>query len=543
MKSIAFLFTLLSTLFSHAMIFETVYVESPTDTDGDGKKDLIYVSIERPRGATNIPTFYKITPYSHGGNQTKMHPVDVEYLPQDKKSRNKRLKSSAIKDNITIQENSFLDGFAKISAHSLGTGNSTGCPTIGDMNETLAAKSVIDWLNGDARAFDKDGAEVFATWASGNVGMMGVSYNGTLPTMVAATGVEGLKAIVPIAAISNWYDYYRANGLVVNPGGYIGEDADILGKFVVRRNACGREINEIAKSMGREHGDYHEFWQERDYLPLARNIKAATFIVHGQSDWNVKQKHAIDLWNALPQETPKRMFLHSGGHTNPGNRDYKDNVEKWFRHFVAGTETDVLNNDPIKVQEVGSSRIYTQKSWPHEATVKRKISFGHNDKLYRIEDHGSKQSMKNIVSSPDVSSSRRFSVVSDKLKEDVLLSGTPHVSLELSVRNRSAANLSVAIVEYGLFNTAKIITRGWADPQNYADIEHGEKLNNEKFYIVRFNIEPKQYTFSKGKRVGIIVTSTDYNYTLRPSTGTILDLKTGRNTYIELNTDKELVLK
>ena len=42
--------------------------------------------------------------------------------------------------------------------------------------------------------------------------MIGVSYNGTLPNAVAATGVRGLETIVPIAAISSWYDYYRANG-------------------------------------------------------------------------------------------------------------------------------------------------------------------------------------------------------------------------------------------------------------------------------------------------------------------------------------------
>ena len=47
--------------------------------------------------------------------------------------------------------------------------------------------------------------------------MTGVSYNGTLPNQVATTGVEGLKTIIPVSAISSWYDYYRANGLVVAP--------------------------------------------------------------------------------------------------------------------------------------------------------------------------------------------------------------------------------------------------------------------------------------------------------------------------------------
>lgn len=44
---------------------------------------------------------------------------------------------------------------------------------------------------------------------------MGVSYNGTLPNAVASTGVAGLETIVPIAAISSWYQYYRNDGAVV----------------------------------------------------------------------------------------------------------------------------------------------------------------------------------------------------------------------------------------------------------------------------------------------------------------------------------------
>ena len=37
---------------------------------------------------------------------------------------------------------------------------------------------------------------------------------------------------MPIAAISSWYDYYRANGGCVAPGGYQGEDADVLAQYV-----------------------------------------------------------------------------------------------------------------------------------------------------------------------------------------------------------------------------------------------------------------------------------------------------------------------
>ena len=70
--------------------------------------------------------------------------------------------------------------------------------------------------------------------------MIGTSYNGTLPIAVASTGVEGLEAIVPISAISDWYDYYRANGMVrARRAGFQGEDLDVLAdvRLLARRRA------------------------------------------------------------------------------------------------------------------------------------------------------------------------------------------------------------------------------------------------------------------------------------------------------------------
>ena len=52
--------------------------------------------------------------------------------------------------------------------------------------------------------------------------MIGKSYDGTLANGVAATGVEGLKTIVPVSAISAWYNYSRTGGVRHNtnyPGG------------------------------------------------------------------------------------------------------------------------------------------------------------------------------------------------------------------------------------------------------------------------------------------------------------------------------------
>ena len=64
--------------------------------------------------------------------------------------------------------------------------------------------------------------QVVADWHNGSSAMIGKSYDGTLANGVAATGVEGLKTIVPVSAISAWYHYSRTGGVRHNtnyPGG------------------------------------------------------------------------------------------------------------------------------------------------------------------------------------------------------------------------------------------------------------------------------------------------------------------------------------
>ena len=104
-------------------------------------------------------------------------------------------------------------GYAVVLLDMVGTNNSTGCPQTGDPSEHLSAVAGIDWLNGRRPGYDKDGNLVFASWHNGKTGMIGKSYDGTLANGAASTGVDGLSTIVPISAISSWYDYARSNGI------------------------------------------------------------------------------------------------------------------------------------------------------------------------------------------------------------------------------------------------------------------------------------------------------------------------------------------
>ena len=112
--------------------------------------------------------------------------------------------------------------------------------------------------------------------------MIGKSYDGTLSNGVAATGVEGLKTIVPVSAISDWYLYSRTGGVRHNtnyPGGSLnptvttdGNPNNPPGVNLPRRlqqgnpptGPCADEnalLNNDANSDGGDgdaHGDYQQ---------------------------------------------------------------------------------------------------------------------------------------------------------------------------------------------------------------------------------------------------------------------------------------------
>lgn len=141
-------------------------------------------------------------------------------------------------------------GFAAVYAAGIGTMDSDGFRTCGSKEETESTTAIIEWLAGNRKAFiDKtSGIEIKAWWCNKHVAMTGKSYLGTLATAAATTGVEGLSTIISEAAISNWYDYYRDGGLVVAPGGFPGEDADVLAEDCFSRRKQSGDFLHVKKT-------------------------------------------------------------------------------------------------------------------------------------------------------------------------------------------------------------------------------------------------------------------------------------------------------
>ena len=532
-------------------INEEAWVESEVDSDRDGRPDLVHVDVSRvpeTAGGLKVPVLMEMSPYYAGGTEVTNWPVDHEIgdPPTEKPGWPAYSPTNRTSPRISGSlENTWVPrGFAVVHAEGLGSGWSEGCPTSGGENESLAGKAVVDWLNGRATAYTAPdrATTVAADWTTGSVGMIGTSYNGTLPIGVASTGVEGLDAIVPVSAISNWYNYYRSNGAVRAPGGYQGEDLDVLADYVYTRfdqEICQPIIDELRANQDRVTGDASPFWAERDYLADADRIQAATLVAHGLNDWNVMTKNASDLYEALKaRDVPHQIYLHQGGH---GGNPTDTMLNRWFTRYLYDVENGV--EQLPKAYVVREDRTLTEYAeWPDPAAEQVKLKFApaaapDGVGTLAVSRDGSRAT-ENLIDDATLtasalaaaeSSPNRLAYRTAVLGEPLRLSGTPSVSLELSV-DRAKANLTALLVEYPATGSPKIITRGWMDVENRGSAFVTEPVVPGQAYTFDVAFEPKDYVFAAGSRIGVVVMSSDFEYTVRPAPGTELTLSPSAST-------------
>ncbi|WP_307832163.1 Xaa-Pro dipeptidyl-peptidase [Prauserella cavernicola] len=516
------------------VVRENLWVRAPVDSDRDGVDDEVHVEIVRPKATEDglrVPVVYQASPYYAGGNDVANHNVDVELHVPDGHGKPKP------QIEWRYEEYLLARGFAVVYGESLGSGASTGCPTTGGENETIGARSVVDWLNGRAPARDAEGTPVAAEWSTGKTAMMGVSYNGTLPNAVASTGVEGLETIVPIAAISDWYDYYREDGAVVAPGGYQGEDADVLAEYVYTREdreVCRPVIDELAREQDRVTGDRNAFWDERDYLDDAHRVRASVLVVHGLNDWNVTTSQAAKWYAALGEAgVERKIWWHQSGHSDPytlRQQEWLRTLNRWFSHYLYDVDNGIESEPRSTVQREDLSWA-DEADWPAPGTrdATAYLRPGGPDRggldvggplrgkpvVERLTDDATK-TVEQLVDAD--SSANRLAYSSEPARKPVRLSGTAEVDLEVSF-DRPAANVTGVLVDRAPDGTSTVITRGWTDPQNRTSPHRTRPIKPGKSYDVTFELQPKDYVLAKGHRLEFALLSSDHDFTLRPEPG------------------------
>ena len=540
-------------------IREDLWVETSFDTDGDGKPDRMHVDVTRPAQTNDglqLPVIYETSPYYAGtaGNDPELFwnvkheigevPTPPKHVEVVRRGERPIISNSQVRTWVPR-------GYIVVHSSSPGTGLSDGSPTVGGDNESLAPMAVIEWLAGKDNGYkDRTGDEkMHAFWSTGNVGMTGTSYNGTLPLAAATTGVEALKAIIPVAPNTSYYHYYRSNGLVRSPGGYLGEDIDVLYEFIhsgeeSKRAYGNRTIRdeEMRAQMDRATGDYNAFWAGRDYLNDMAPMKAALLMSHGFNDWNVMPEHSYRIYNkAREMGLPVQIYYHQGGHGGPPPISM---MNRWFTRYLFEIENGVEQDPKAWIVREGDDRLsptpYPDYPNPLSEDVVVHLTKGGNTQGGLTTN---KSSRKKEMLIDDVSlageylarvksSPHRLLYTTPVLSDDLHISGTASITLSLS-SSEPAANLSVWLVslpwndEDNASIYDNIITRGWADPQNHESIYTSQPLKPGEFYDITFELQPDDQIIPAGQQLGLMIFSSDREFTLHPTPGTELkiDLK------------------
>jgi X-Pro dipeptidyl-peptidase len=597
---------------STTWVREELWVETEFDTDGDGKKDRMHVDVTRPAQTNSeglkVSVIYESSPYFAGTSGPRANLWNVKQELGAKPTprvHQPEIPFEAVRPRIS---NDLVDewlprGFAVVHSEAPGTGLSQGCPTVGDSPERLAPKAVIDWLNGRARGFTSrtGDAEVKATWSTGKVGMIGTSYNGTLPLAAATTGVDGLEVVIPVSPNTSYYHYYRTNGLVRHPGGWLGEDIDFLYDFIhsgdtATRAYCNRTYRDglfaAAGHRDRTTGDFNDFWETRDLLPHVKNIRSAVLLAHGLNDWNVVPEHSLRVYEEMKAHgLPVSIYLHQGGH---GGNPPANMVNRWFSHYLYGVDNGVekephawiVHEEAVQAAQAktiaereaqiaaaraagdstagrgpaGTRAMRARRNRPERtrptpyadfpvpgsvAVVLHPVAGGGSVGALATSASGS-QGKEKLVDDVSFSGSalaaagsspHRLLYATAVLADSVHISGTPRIKLRLAA-SKPAANLTVWLVQLPFDSTTigtdiqeSLITRGWADPQNYRSLTDGgnydsklpgEKLVPGKFYDLTFDLQPSDEIIPAGKRIGVMIMSSDREFTLWPAAGTEL---------------------
>ena len=401
-----------------------VYVESDYDMDGDGKRDLVKAFIHVPRSAVEgnykAATLYEARPYCAGVQadgydhmkeveSKEYRKIDFADLDKEVPARipegmisamdlalkadpadwyypDKGNNNSMVYENLDNFNYYLVRGFAVVVSAGFGALGSDGFNYVGSEYERDAFKSVVEWLHGDRVAYaDREGKiETKADWANGNVAMTGRSYAGTMPFAVATTGVEGLKTIVPVAGIADWYTQQNMQGAQRY------WPKEMLNSFLAY--FCSSRYNDETlseKQLDDIAAFHHElslqqlkcgfdydpdFWGAGNYRLHADQIKCSALIVHGFNDENVSTKQFEMMHTAFEQagQTVK-LILHQGPHITPtmANKNYgilidgkfyDDIVNEWISHYLYGVE-----NGAEKMPEVLAQTNYDQKKWETES--------------------------------------------------------------------------------------------------------------------------------------------------------------------------------
>jgi predicted acyl esterase len=261
-------------------------------------------------------------------------------------------------------ENLVPHGYAVALVSVPGTGDSGGCEDYFGPREQAAVDASITELGE-------------ADWSSGDVGVIGKSYDGSTPWEAASTpeANEYLDTIVPMAGIPSFHELHFMNGTSETRAGFLNGlywsygttqgGGPVFGGGVENpdpvwaERACPAVAEHVLNgATGTATGgvDATGYWAERSFKPeVLENYDGSVFIVHGLQDWNVHPDVVTHIWDDL--DVKKKLWFGQWSHIYPDRPDqveecdlcphpdgvrwdFAEVLKRWFDSELKGQDVD-----------------------------------------------------------------------------------------------------------------------------------------------------------------------------------------------------------
>ncbi len=288
-----------------------------------------------------------------------------------------------------------LRGSGASEGEHVGNYNAGGVPLGQD------AYDVIEWVAAQP-------------WCDGNVGMIGISYYGSMQVFAAAERPPSLKAIFVSGGHFDFYETTYHGGVMwfMPRAAREGRGGDSGWAFTDRITSRMLETyspEEIEKRVAERLQDpdvaawpnlvhvlhypkHHEAWfdivlndldgdwyEERNPINLARNIEIPVYLQIDQGrGWTVDGH--IELFDVL--KGPKKLDI--GSYPPMQSRPWveeHDTMFRWYEYWLKGIDNGIMDEPAVSVFVEGSREVVTADQWPPKDVEYRSLYLRPRGKL------------------------------------------------------------------------------------------------------------------------------------------------------------------
>jgi uncharacterized protein len=419
-------------------------------------------------------------------------------------------------------------------------------------------------------------------WSNGKVGMMGLSYLGTVQWLAAREHPPHLVCITPTAAAGHWFEEIPSTGGAWGMWWGINWLNSVQGRIVQSPNSVGIDMNAVYKhrplitmdeAFGRkmplyrqflEHDTLDAYWKRIAFT--AEDFKSITIPALTVTGWfDGDQAGALFYWRNMRALSPGKdnQFLiigpwsHNqtflGGSTKQGAfelsadavYDIKELYFQFFEHFLKGS-TSKFVFPRARIYVMGTNKWRDEQEYTPASAEARPLYFHSKGKANTLSgdgalswespgeetaDHFSYDPANPVASAEgeDYGADqqyieRREDVLvysSDALKEPLVVVGNVKVVLFAATDGRDTDFTARLIDVFPDGRALALTTSSGIIRARYRNgVDHTELLTPNKTERYEINLNDIGYAFLAGHRLRVEVSSSNYPvYSPNPNTG------------------------